>query len=408
VIESIQAKLGEELQRNSIDAYIAYTPGNIFYTTGFASPLKSIFWRMWGGDLAVIPANGLSPALILSDFVAPAAPSTTNIADIRTYRTWVENRELDIISATQAHGSWLESPTRPAQFDLTEVHRILQSILIERDLQKSVIGTDLRYMHKETYDQLVEKNPGCTFVDCTDLLYTLRAVKYPEEITSLRNAALLFESGVNRSIKNLKPDHSAQVIKHEYLAGVISHVLADRSLGEYRSSFGFVSAGNGSQMAFGTQNQLQSTDLIKFDCGAILNGYASDCGRTFVCGKATGPQKQMYEALASTHETIRSMMKPGIKLSEIAITAEQQVRDSGFPNYTRGHFGHSIGLDDFVEEPPFIATNDHSVLVPGMVMCIETPYYSKQLGSIQIEDMILITESGHENFNSLTYDLVEV
>ena len=109
-----------------------------------------------------------------------------------------------------------------------------------------------------------------------------------------------------------------------------------------------------------------------------------------------------------THETIRSMMKPGIKLADIATTAEQQVRQSGFPNYTRGHFGHSIGLDDFVEEPPFIATNDKSVLVPGMVMCIETPYYSKELGSIQIEDMVLITESGHENFNSLSYDLVEV
>ena len=408
MIESIQAKLREELQRTSIDAYIAYTPGNIFYTTGFASPLKSIFWRMWGGDLAVIPASELPAALILSDFVAPAAPIATNITDIRTYRTWVENRELDVISATETQGSWLESPTRPAQFDLTEVHRILQNILTERGLQNGVIGTDLRYMHKETYDQLVENNPNCAFVDCTDLLYSLRAVKYPEEIASLRNAALLFESGVTHSIKNLKPDHSAQVIKHEYLAGVIAHVLEDRSLGEYRSSFGFVSAGSGSQMAFGTQSQLQDTDLIKFDCGAILNGYASDCGRTFVCGKATGAQKQMYEALASTHETIRAMMKPGIKVSDIAITAEQQVRDSGYPNYTRGHFGHSIGLDDFVEEPPFIASNDNSILVPGMVMCIETPYYSKELGSIQIEDMILITESGHENFNSLSYKLVEV
>ena len=161
-------------------------------------------------------------------------------------------------------------------------------------------------------------------------------------------------------------------------------------------------------MAFGGRKQLDSSALIKFDCGAILNGYASDCGRTFVCGKATETQKQIYETLMETHQTIRSMMKPGTKLADIASTAEQQVRRSGFPNYTRGHFGHSIGLDDFVEEPPFIAVTDNSILVPGMVMCIETPYYSKTIGSIQIEDMVLITESGHENFNTMSYELHEV
>ena len=38
MINLIQAKIKEELRKNSIDAYIAYTAGNLFYTTGFASP----------------------------------------------------------------------------------------------------------------------------------------------------------------------------------------------------------------------------------------------------------------------------------------------------------------------------------------------------------------------------------
>ena len=225
MINLIQAKLKEELRKNSIDAYIAYTAGNLFYTTGFASPLKTLWWRMWGGDLAIIPAHQEEPALILSDFVAPAATNITNIKDIRTYRAWVENRDIDVISSTLAQGSWLESPSRPAQFSHTEVHELLSKLLIERGLNKSVIGTDLRYMQKETYDHMVENNPDCRFVDLTDLLYQLRSVKYPEEIASLRNAALLFQSGVTTSINKLNANDSAQDIKHQYMAGVISHVL---------------------------------------------------------------------------------------------------------------------------------------------------------------------------------------
>ena len=43
-----------------------------------------------------------------------------------------------------------------------------------------------------------------------------------------------------------------------------------------------------------------------------------------------------------------------------------------------------------------------------MLLCLEAPYYSASTGSYQIEDMILITENGHENFNTLSYELVEL
>ena len=60
---------------------------------------------------------------------------------------------------------------------------------------------------------------------------------------------------------------------------------------------------------------------------------------------------------------------------------------------SRGHVGHSIGLDDQVEEPPFIVPDD-APFEPGMVMSLEVPYYANSLGGFNIEDMVLCHTNG--------------
>ena len=97
--DKVRRKLMQELQKYNIDAYLAYTPSNLFYTTGFLSPVVALSWRLMGTDLCLIPADPtLSPALITSDFVETPARASTDIKDIRTYKMWVENRDVDILS----------------------------------------------------------------------------------------------------------------------------------------------------------------------------------------------------------------------------------------------------------------------------------------------------------------------
>lgn len=50
------------------------------------------------------------------------------------------------------------------------------------------------------------------------------------------------------------------------------------------------------------------------------------------------------------------------------------------------------------------ATTD--VFQPGMVMSLETPYYGIGIGSIMIEDMLLVTEEGVEMLSHLPRHLV--
>jgi len=39
----VRTRLMQELQKHNIDAYLAYTPSNLFYTTGFLSPVVAAY-----------------------------------------------------------------------------------------------------------------------------------------------------------------------------------------------------------------------------------------------------------------------------------------------------------------------------------------------------------------------------
>ena len=404
MFDEVRRRVREELQRLDIDACMVTTPANIFYTTGFFSPVVNLSFRLMGTDMALIPADpSHPPALMTSDFAAPAARAATSLEDIRTYRMWVENRDLDIITGPSAEEAKI---SRPPQWSPDELDETVTSMLGERGLSAGTIGIDLRYVYADTLFRLQQNNPECQFVDVTGMLYALRAIKHPQEIQMHRSAALLFEAGLKRAIAEAKESQSAQAIKYNYQAGALEGAMADPALGELQSAFGFISAGTGS--SFGDRSGLHSGDLIKFDCGVAVGGFYSDCGRTFAFGRASAEQRRVHDALAEAHAAAREVMRPGTPISAVYRAADELMQARGFPGYSRGHYGHSIGLDTFVEEPPFISANEHSELQPGMLLCLETPYYSASTGSYQIEDMILITENGHENFNTLSYELVEL
>ena len=402
MFDDVRRRVREELQRLEIDACMVTTPANIFYTTGFFSPVVNLSFRLMGTDTALIPADpSLEPALMTSDFAAPAARAATSIEDIRTYRMWVENRDLDVITGPSGGDARI---SRPPQWDPDEIDETVTSILEERGLSAGTIGIDLRYVYADSLFRLQQNNPECRFVDVTGMLYGLRAIKQPQEIAMHRSAAHLFEAGLRRAIAEAKEGQSAQDIKYRYQAGALEAAMEDPSLGEFQSAYGFISAGTGS--SFGGRTGLHPGDLIKFDCGAAVSGFYSDCGRTFAFGRASAEQRRVHDALAEAHAAAREAMRPGTPISAVYRAADDVMQSRGFPGYSRGHYGHSIGLDTFVEEPPFISATEHSELRPGMLLCLEVPYYSASLGSYQIEDMILITESGHENFNTLSYEMV--
>jgi Xaa-Pro aminopeptidase len=61
--------------------------------------------------------------------------------------------------------------------------------------------------------------------------------------------------------------------------------------------------------------------------------------------------------------------------------------------------GHGIGLE--VHEPPLLDAGVSDLLVAGDALTIEPGLYSKAIGGIRVEDMVIVTQEGCENLNQL-------
>jgi Xaa-Pro aminopeptidase len=64
--------------------------------------------------------------------------------------------------------------------------------------------------------------------------------------------------------------------------------------------------------------------------------------------------------------------------------------------------GHGVGLE--VHEPPLLDTGGPA-LVRGDCLTIEPGLYKVGFGGVRVEDMVIVTDDGCENLNSISEGL---
>lgn len=148
-------------------------------------------------------------------------------------------------------------------------------------------------------------------------------------------------------------------------------------------------------------------DIFPLDKSSMYNG---DCTRTVVHGDIPEEIQKMHAAVVAAKEAAILVTKAGetgevVHLETIRVLLEHGYQEglpkesdpTTFCSMPHGT-GHGIGLD--VHEPPLLDRNG-AVLLSGDVVTIEPGLYSHALGGVRVEDMVLVTENGCENFNTL-------
>ena len=148
-------------------------------------------------------------------------------------------------------------------------------------------------------------------------------------------------------------------------------------------------------------------DIFPMDKKTLYNG---DCTRTVVNGEIPDELAKMHAAVVEAKRASTSLVRAGvtgetIHLETLRVLVEAGYHDGLPPEGSPLTFcsiphgtGHGIGLD--VHEPPLLDRNGHALLA-GDVITIEPGLYCHAIGGVRVEDMVLVTESGCENFNTL-------
>jgi Xaa-Pro aminopeptidase len=145
---------------------------------------------------------------------------------------------------------------------------------------------------------------------------------------------------------------------------------------------------------------LEMGELVIFDFGAIVAGYAADVTRTVFVGRPDKRAMSLYKAVLGAQQAALEALRAGAQCSEPDRAARRflsRLRPASTGRLDRfftHSTGHGVGLD--VHERPRLAKGEKTKLAVGQVVTVEPGIYIENLGGIRIEDTVLIGKHGPE------------
>jgi Xaa-Pro aminopeptidase len=315
-----------------------------------------------------------------------------------------------------SNGILLISPTQSTLF--TDARYELQAssecfdveIQIEANLFKGALADqecslcffEAKHLSVASLETIKNVAPGMDFAASEMSIEPLRVVKDDAEIVQIRNACKISTSALEMVIAQI---HSGQTEKQ--IAVLLERTMID--LGADAIAFEtIVASGPNSAVPHHqpTDRELIQGDLLKIDFGAKVNGYHSDCTRTFVLGKPADWQLEIHQAVLDAQSSSRKIVRAAVSAKEVLEQTTESLTHSGYLQNFRHGLGHGVGLQ--IHEDPFLSASLATTLEAGTVFTIEPGVYLPNQGGVRIEDTIVVTETGYENLTVFSYELQEI
>ena len=165
----------------------------------------------------------------------------------------------------------------------------------------------------------------------------------------------------------------------------------------------FVSFGQYTAFPHGSSKPqiLKEGDMVLMDDGCSVEGYQSDITRTFVFGKPTQRQKDVWDIERKAQDAGFAAAKVGAPCEAVDYAARKVITDAGFgPNYkTPGlphRTGHGIGLEG--HEWTYFVRGNKTPIQPGMCFSDEPTIVIYGEFGVRLEDCLYITPTGPKFF----------
>jgi Xaa-Pro aminopeptidase len=243
---------------------------------------------------------------------------------------------------------------------------------------------------------------GVELVPTTGLVERLRAVKEPIELDAMRRAGAISDRVY------------AELAQQPFVGRTEADVAwwlerAWRDAGADGPSFdGIVASGeNGARPHAKLRREpIPAGTLVVVDAGCSVEGYASDCTRTFFTGEPTGRLREIYDLCLRAQLDGLAAVRPGAVGRDVDAASRVAIEEAGLGERYGHGLGHGVGLD--IHEEPNLRPDSGSVLEVGNVVTVEPGIYLPGDVGVRIEDMVVVTGDGCERLTSVTKEPVVV
>jgi Xaa-Pro aminopeptidase len=234
------------------------------------------------------------------------------------------------------------------------------------------------------------------------LVESARMIKDEDELALLQLAADLGSSLFDVALKTIAPG-----VREVEVAAELEY--AARRAGAAGMSFDtIVASGARSALPHGQASdaRIPAKGFVVLDFGVILSGYCSDMTRTVHVGRCTRSERETYEAVRRAQEAAVARVQDGTPCGEVDAAARTMLRARRLGAYFTHSTGHGVGLE--IHEPPRVGSGQTDRLRAGMVVTVEPGVYIPGEGGVRIEDMVVVTSTGHRVLTAAPKQLIEV
>jgi Xaa-Pro aminopeptidase len=263
------------------------------------------------------------------------------------------------------------------------------------------LGFEAEHLSYSAYKQIGQSVRGKTRLKpAIGLVEQLRLIKDADEISQIRASVLLAASLFQTALSVIKPG-----VAETQVAGELE--LQARRAGAEKMSFDtIVAAGPRSALPHGraSAQPIPPQGFIILDYGVILASYCSDMTRTVHAGPVSRSHRRIYDAVREAQLASIAAVAPGVETGEVDRAGREVLQKAGLATFFTHSTGHGVGIE--VHEQPRLAKGQTQKLAPGMVITIEPGIYIPEEGGVRIEDMVLVTETGHEVLTPTAKDLI--
>jgi Xaa-Pro aminopeptidase len=262
------------------------------------------------------------------------------------------------------------------------------------------VGFEDATMSVRSHGRLAEAAGEVELVGASGIVEALREVKDAHEIEIMRAAARiadqayeeLAERGIDgRTEKQIGADLEVRM----------------RQLGADDRSFpAIVASGAHGALphAVARDVAVERDTLMVVDMGCVVDGYASDCTRTFATGSLDDEAMAIYDLVARAQLAGLEAVRAGADCRAVDSAARDIIAEAGHADHFGHGLGHGVGLE--VHEAPRLAQSADGSLAAGNTVTVEPGVYLPGKLGVRIEDLVAVTGDGCEIISGFTKSLV--